>query len=322
MNQSAVDEQFDAPLGLSQALIAECYTTGEVIRKGAGNNGVYVLKRKEFNGTAGGNMESLPEVMVKKYCRNTVEFEFAAWLLADGEQNQQDIGPEVYACFRENDELAVVMQFLPDAGRTKPRSKRFARLLSRCVLELNKIGRKGLGLPSIATECRLASKPLNRKRLDSIETATALQLGENLHSIDQQMRLYLKEHYTPVLSHGDLSHSNVFVTGKSDQMAVRLFDFGLLGYLTPGAEFHHFANRALRTEKDSQFFEYLIQEYSKGTGVPANVIRMAANLYALDKELWRTNRQVKRLQHDDLPARAELIRALVGHAQTAFSELG
>jgi hypothetical protein len=89
----------------------------------------------------------------------------------------------------------------------------------------------------------------------------------------------LLDRHSPVFSHNDLFLGNIGVREDNSLVA---FDFGLVGLNFVGAEFHHFLGRSPKL-----FFEELLTEYSKLSGIDRGTLLGGAVLYAGIRQFLR-----------------------------------
>jgi hypothetical protein len=89
----------------------------------------------------------------------------------------------------------------------------------------------------------------------------------------------LFDEHAPVFCHNDLFLGNIGVREDDSLVA---FDFGLVGLNFVGAEFHHFLGRSPKP-----FFEELLTEYSKLSGIDKKTLLGGAVLYAGIRQFLR-----------------------------------
>jgi hypothetical protein len=99
----------------------------------------------------------------------------------------------------------------------------------------------------------------------------------------REVRECLGEHGR-VFYHNDLFLGNIGVRGDGGLVA---FDFGLVAPNFVGAEFHHFLGRSPK-----MFFEDLLNEYSRLSGLSRKVLEAGAILYAGIREFKRKGKGV------------------------------
>jgi len=106
------------------------------------------------------------------------------------------------------------------------------------------------------------------------EKSGDVNVVEKLREVEQ----FLNRH-SPVFSHNDLFLGNIGVREDNSLVA---FDFGLVGLNFVGAEFHHFLGRSPKP-----FFEELLTEYSKLSGIDRGTLFGGAVLYAGIRQFLR-----------------------------------
>ena len=91
-----------------------------------------------------------------------------------------------------------------------------------------------------------------------------------------------------VLSHNDIFWPNLGIHFDSTRIHCRLIDFAMLKPNIAGAEFHHFARVSIQNNDTARFFETLIQEYQRRTGLPSERLKLASYYYAMFRLIQRS----------------------------------
>lgn len=87
------------------------------------------------------------------------------------------------------------------------------------------------------------------------------------------------------------SHNDIFIPNmglrKESEANLSVFDFGLVGLNTPGAELHHFLDRS-----PPKFFNSLVDEYCLVSGFDKGLVLAGASLYSGYRQLERSKNKI------------------------------
>jgi thiamine kinase-like enzyme len=250
------------------------------IVEGAGNSGIFVYTATDDS--------QLPRrssaQFVAKRTDSWAEREFARKLhRRRTEDNAYSIFPEIYGVGRVGGAVTVYMEYLYGVGTIPPFNRTTAEAIVRALYQLNQCFPKDR--PSadatdvVADWHRRLVEHVKQARVGRFDPERAV---EPIERILRQLK-----GWPLVLSHNDLHWSNMAQLGTDRQQRTRLIDLGHLSVNLAGAEFHHFAHRAIFSGAYREFHGHLLAAYGALTGHSEDALWFASHCYALVRSASR-----------------------------------
>lgn len=301
-----------------------CLTDVESIDVGQGNKGIYIV---DYRPPAGSKNYVMPLRMIKKYSTSELEFQFSHWLYSNVNASDIYILPEVYDCFKECVDNVIILEYLPGAGTDVELSEKKAKSLAGVVHQFNNFLNERTAPNFVPRECVVTSSTLSIERLERIFKHACVDMDEMLFEYDGKIRELLVSIHPPVFSHGDLGLRNIYIQGAAEyRLRMKIIDFSHIGFMVPGAEFHHFAHRSMRGGVDKDFFDIVCATYAKKRGLQLSVVRLAAFVYALDRQIARTishiRKREKKIPDKKVNLDLKIILRLYNESVASFKEVG
>lgn len=288
---------------------------------GEGNEGVYILEYSRGEDASGTSGSSQKEVLIKKNSASKLEYLFCSWLCETSDPVADKIFPKIYDCLEHDGHKVILLEYLPKAGEITSYEPKVAEALADWVLMFNGLGARKTAPRFISRRCKVVNRRLSRERSAWLISNSREKLSEDYFSDDVLMRDYLKNSVDCVLSHGDLGFPNIYIDDRASELQIKVFDFAHVKFMTPGAEFHHFARHSLASSEDKDFFDHLTDYYGKKSGTCIDKVRMGAYLYAMDRQLGRTSRRLKGMSSRKLKNDVSTVVSLYNESQRCFRRL-
>ncbi|WP_157665488.1 hypothetical protein [Cyanobium sp. NIES-981] len=168
----------------------------------------------------------------------------------------------------------IFMEYLPapiDAPIT-------SELLNKLVVSSVKLQ---TALSQILAKTTLTSETTSLRPNDLAILEAALspndkEILENLLSIQQSL-----EDLPLICTHGDIYWHNIRLRIPGDFNTLKFHDFAWVSYLPAGAEWHHFASAAQRSNEEMERFRAITSLYASRLHLDPRQVRASASLHAL-----------------------------------------
>jgi hypothetical protein len=207
--------------------------------------------------------------------------------------------PEIYGAHRHGETATIYMEHLPGIREVPAFNAETVRTIAATVCRINRCFPER-SVPAdpgaVITHWQTGiADSLQHAARGDVDAQASTAVLEGIRAELTTLPL--------VVSHNDLLwHNLTFLRGKGGH--ARIIDFGTLGTNLAGAEFHHFARRAMSSAAYRMLHEQLISEYAVPMDVPGAALARASHAYALFRSAERIRRYRRRLQME--PYRREV----------------
>ena len=270
---------------------------------GLANQGVFV---HEVRGPGG----ELRGRLVEKVTTRRIEAALAACTMRAGIAPDEVLA-KVHAIGGEPGRYRLFMEHVGGIGAPAFLATDHATQLAAALVRLNAL------FDQFRTSFRLEFPVLpvfDERQQSRLERIIEPEIAPQAMSMLAEIRAVAMQ-YPPVLGHNDLYWPNIGHAGDGANAHAIFIDLGLAGYNLPGAELHHFAQRAEKGDEHRAFFIALTREYAGMMQFPVALVRMGACFYASYRAFTRNMRKGSGKRPHDQPLR------LLRHARRALSEL-
>jgi hypothetical protein len=206
--------------------------------------------------------------------------------------------PEIYGVHRHGDTATIYMEHLPGIREVPGFSAETVRTITATVGRINRCfpeRQAPVDSGAVITHWqRGIAGALQHAAKGDVDAQASAAVLEAIRADLAALPL--------IVSHNDLLWHNLTFPRSKDH--ARIVDFGTLGTNLAGAEFHHFARRAMSSAAYRTLHEQLIAEYAALVEIPGAALARASHAYALFRSAERIGRYRRRLQSE--PYRREV----------------